>query len=175
MSLYNALFGVNPAAPVLLAMLGIGPGDVPRFRDCYLREGRIAIHTRTGGGNRDYYEHPDRCRDNYPEYFKEGEEHPSGPWNADLRKLPGFQYDEDDDYDCTYATFYFDVPEQFKSLIDKIPEGVDPARRWQETLDALRTASPDDPRVKKITEVMAPVFQQINDKLDKGESGIVKV
>ena len=36
MSLYNMLFGVNRAAPVLLATLGLTESDVPRFRDCRL-------------------------------------------------------------------------------------------------------------------------------------------
>lgn len=174
MSLYNMLFGVNAAAPVLMAMLGIDANDVPRFRDCYLTEDKkIAIHTRTGGGNRDMYEHPDRSRENYPEYYEAGKESewPSGPWNSDLRKLPGFQYDEDDDFDSTYATFYFDVPEQFKHLLDKLPEGVDPAKRWQETFERLKTAPMDDPVVKKMTAVMGPIIE----KLSSGESGVIEV
>jgi hypothetical protein len=168
MSLYNALFGVNQAAPVLLAMLGIDSGAVPRFRDCFLSEGRIAIHTRTGGGNREMYENEESARSNYPEYFT-GKDDPSGPWNDDLRKLSGFLHDEDDDFDSTYATFYFDVPEKFKHLIEKLPEGVDPAKRWQDALESLRTASPDDPQVKKLAEVFAPLFEGIK----KGESGVV--
>jgi hypothetical protein len=171
MSLYNMLFGVNAAAPVLLAMLGIDSNDVPRFRDCFLAGDRIAIHTRTGGGNRDYYEHSDRCRDNYPEYFGEGKEAPSGPWNADLRQLPGFEYDEDDDYDNTYATFYFKVPEKFKHLLEKLPQGENPAQRWQDTLEKLKTATPDDPQVKKLTAVLAPMFEA----LQKGEGGTFEV
>ena len=56
MSLYNMLFGVNSAAPVLLATLGLTAGDVPCFRDCYIDGDNIVIHTRTGGGNREDYE-----------------------------------------------------------------------------------------------------------------------
>ena len=52
MSLYNMLFGVNSAAPVLLATLGLTESDVPRFRDCHLNGEQIVIYTRTGGGNR---------------------------------------------------------------------------------------------------------------------------
>lgn len=174
MSLYNTLFGVNAAAPVLLAMLGIDKVDVPRFRDCYItEEGKIAIYTSTGGGNRYMYEHPDSSRRNYPHYYEAGKESkwPSGPWNSDLRKLPGFQYDEDDDYDSTYATFYFDVPEQFKHLLEKLPEGVDPAKRWQETIERIKTAHADDPVVKKMIAVMGPLME----KLEKGEGGVVQV
>lgn len=151
MSLYNMLFGMNAAAPVLLAMLGIDANDVPRFRDCFLSEDRkqIIIHTRTGGGNRDDYEDE----------------------NSSLQSLPGYQGDEDDDFDCTYANFRYAVPEKFAHLIDKLPEGVDPAKRWQETLENLKTATPDDPQVKKLGEVLKPMFEA----LEKGESGVFKV
>ena len=56
MSLYNMLFGVNPAAPILLAMLDTTQDKIPRFRDIYIKDEYIVIHTRTGGGNREYYE-----------------------------------------------------------------------------------------------------------------------
>lgn len=166
MSLYNMLFGVNAAAPVLLAMLGTEANAVPRFRDCYLtEEKKIAIYTRTGGGNRPYYESAES-------YKAETGDEPEGRcWNEDLRLLPGFIRDEDDDFDCTYATFYFDVPEKFKHLIEKLPEGVDPAKRWQETLENLKTATPDDPVVKKLDQALRPMFEA----MQKGESGVFKV
>lgn len=166
MSLYNMLFGVNAAAPVLLAMLGIDPDDVPRFRDCYLDEEKnIVIYTRTGGGNRPYYENAESYK------AKSGEEPDGRCWNDDLRKLPGFIDDCDDDFDCTYAYFKFKVPEKFAHLIEKLPEGVDPAKRWQETLDNLRTATPDDPVLKKLDVALRPMF----DAMAKGESGVFKV
>jgi hypothetical protein len=60
MSMYNALFGVNPLSGVLLGMLGGKPSDVGRFRDTYVTEqdGQpvIAVYTRNGGGNRDHYD-----------------------------------------------------------------------------------------------------------------------
>jgi hypothetical protein len=150
-SLYNMLFGVNASAPVLLAMLGIDSGDVPRFRDCFLSEDRkqIIIHTRTGGGNRDDYE----------------------DGNTFMQGLPGYQHDEDDDFDCTYANFHYAVPEKFAHLIDKLPEGVDPAKRWQETIENLKTATPDDPQVKKLGEVLSPMLEA----LKKGEGGTFTV
>ena len=50
MSLYNMLFGVDERAPALLACLGLTFSDIPRFRDCYLRDNCIVVYTRTGGG-----------------------------------------------------------------------------------------------------------------------------
>jgi hypothetical protein len=53
MSLYNMLFGMNRAAPALLAALGLDSEAVGRFRDAYIDGEHIVIHTRNGGGNRD--------------------------------------------------------------------------------------------------------------------------
>lgn len=143
MSLYNMLFGVNQMAPVLLGALGMSAGQVPRFRDCYLdsEKKRIVIHTRTGGGNRDYYESEESCRDHHPEYFKGEGDDPSGPWNADLRKHPQFLYDEDDDFDSTYADFYFSFPPDFAADLTAACENVEthrPSEKWQALFEALR-------------------------------------
>lgn len=175
MSLYNLLYGTNVAAPVLMAALGIDESNVPRFRDCYLTKDKkyIAIHTRTGGGNRDMYEHPVRSRENYPEYYQEGKESdwPTGPWNSDLRKLPGFQYDKDDDYDETYATFYFDVPEHLKHLLEELPVGETPAKRWQETIEKLKTDPENDPIIQK----MKPIMESLISKTESGEGGVIEI
>lgn len=139
MSLYNTLFGVNNVAPVLLAALGLTESDVPRFRDCYLHDGGITIYTRTGGGNRDYYENEDSCRECYPEYFDD-DDPPSGPWNDDLRNSKHFLYDEDDDFDSTYAYFQFKYPEEYaddlKALSDK-DESFTPSQKWEALLGTL--------------------------------------
>lgn len=166
MSLYNALFGQNPFSGVLLQMLGTTSDAVPRYRDCYLSEdgSQIVIHTRTGGGNRDFYENERRCRKNYPEYFSEAES-PSGPWNDDLRKLPGFAYDEDDEFDCTYADFYFDVPEAFAgqiALLKELGAVQNPGERWQQLLDGLRNKDTSDPTVARALAVGEQIFAQIN-------------
>lgn len=146
MSLYNMLFGVSDAAPYLMAMLKLKTDQVPRFRDCWLDHEKklIAVHTRTGGGNRDYYEDEASCRDNCPEYF-EGDSPPSGPWNADLRKHELFAYDEDCDYDSTYATFYFRFPEKLSEplsqICDELKQGgavCDPGERWRAAMEELK-------------------------------------
>lgn len=128
MSLYNMLFGVEPTAVIALKMLGIGTANVPRFRDAFFTWADeeqtvpcIVIHTRTGGGNRGFYDSEERCRAEYPEDFHGDTDDPSGPWNADLRKLPGYQYDQDDSFDATYADFYFRVPEdELRAVIDHL-------------------------------------------------------
>lgn len=172
MSLYNLVHGHNQMAPILLAMLGINPGDVPRYRDCWwdAEKQRIAVHTRTGGGNRDMYECEERARDNYPEYFA-GENPPAGPWNEDLRALPTFIDDEDDDFDSTYATFYFGVPEKMQWVIPHLTaQDKPPGERWQQFMDKMRDpASAEDPQVKRALGAMEPLFQQITAALNKPE------
>jgi hypothetical protein len=169
MSLYHALFGVNPFSNVLLEMLGISPAHVPRYRDCYLNEDgtEIIIHTRTGGGNRGYYEHPDRYAREYPEYASDPDCY-KGPWNADLRKLPGFKYDADDDFDCTYADFRYEVPEEFKPMVAQLRElGAvnNPAERWQKLLADMQSGDKSKPEVQRALAVGEKIFAQINEAL----------
>jgi hypothetical protein len=163
MSFYNMIHGVNPLSGVLLKMLDTTTGAIPRFRDCYFDGEHIVIYTRTGGGNRDFYESEQSCRANYPENFT-GTDDPSGPWNEDLRCLPGFVRDADDDYDCTYASFFFAVPEQFNLLLDKLrsmAQKETQSERWEAALDRIKTATPGDPLVARMTEAFAPVFKEI--------------
>lgn len=89
MSLYNMLFGKNPDATTILAALNLTEGMIERFRDVWIQEdtNRIVIYTRTGGGNREYY------------------------FNETLTQHPLYLYDEDDDFDSTYAYYYFAMPE----------------------------------------------------------------
>jgi len=123
MGLYNVLFGTNPLAPVLLAVLGLRPvwEDVGRFRDVWItEEGRIVILTRNGAGNRECWEfegcnptsrdpkdHDPRClvRIN---------------WN--LTRHPNYVRDYDDQYDPTYAYFEFYVPERYRDLTKSLLE-----------------------------------------------------
>ena len=127
MSLYNSLFGVNASAPVLLKILGIDIGDIPRFRDCYLMGRNIVIHTRTGGGNRDFYE-------------SKNEDNQNGPWNSTLEKNEYYICDEDDEFDSTYANFYFCFPEEYKKELEDISNGVKvetPSEKWQKLIDTM--------------------------------------
>lgn len=141
------LFGVNAHAPVLLKILGTDPYKVPRFRDCYVspEDDEIVIHTRTGGGNRDYYESAERCRESYPHYFEEGKEPPTGPWNSDLRALPGFLRDADDDFDCTYADFHYSFPPEFAAELKALrtkDETVVPSEKWKKLFESFPTPPP---------------------------------
>lgn len=155
MSLYNMIHGTNPLAPVLLKMLDTHPNSIPRFRDCYFDGEHIVIYTRTGGGNRDFYDEPN-------------DDNKEGPWNSDLRAMAGFVRDEDDDFDCTYASFYFTVPEQFNYLLEKLKSMAQKetqSERWEASLERIKTASPDDALIVRMTEAFAPVFAAIEKQL----------
>ena len=154
MSLYNALFGENPAADIFLGLLGLQRGDFYRYRDCYLvmREGKelIAVHTRGGGGNR---------VDN----------------DTDVAGHPSYVFDEDEDFDNTYATYYFSISESSAEVI-KLLNGIDgrlrrdPKESWEKLLNSLHSGNRDDPMVENAIQVGKKIFAayvtQFSDQTD---------
>lgn len=132
MSFYNMAFGKSSAAPALLKMLGLGEDDFYRFRDCYLTEdGKIAVYTRGGGGNRECW-NDDDC---------ENGQHSVGcviTIQEENRKHPCYLSDSDDDFDNTYATFYFKVPdaEQIRGIAPEMERD----EAWQKLIAALKVA-----------------------------------
>lgn len=116
MSLYNMLFGMNPDSDKLLSLLGKTQSDFGRFRDAYLMDGNIVVHTRCGGGNREDYE----------SVFEEMSAH---PWYVN---------DEDDDYDCTYADIVFKVPDSLMEEMKEFEQAkMTPAEKWDAVMKAL--------------------------------------
>ena len=158
MSLYNALFGTNPATGLLLAMLGIDRNFPPRFRDCYLDGERIVIYTRTGGGNRDEYE----------------------AQNDAMHALPGFVSDEDDDFDSTYAHFSYRIPEKFLESIEALRNiggaGKDPRLAWKDMFDKLNDpAKKDDPEVLAVLEKSKPLIEKLNAALKSEGPSVIEI
>ena len=118
MSLYNMVFGMNPDSDKLLEVLGKTTADFGRFRNVYMEDGFIVVHTRNGGGNREDYE----------DVFDEMSEH---PW---------YSHDEDDSFDCTYANIYFKVPEgkeETLMALRGLEAGKNPASQWAELLATM--------------------------------------
>jgi len=166
MSMYNLFHGENSFANMLLFILGTTKDQIPRYRDCYWDGSQIVIYTRTGGGNRKYYESRQCCKENYPEYFKGEDDPPRGPWNEDLRKLPGYIKDEDDSYDSTYALFHFSVPEEFKQLTEGLNAALSPQEKHKEIMAVLNSSNAlEDPRVKKLQELLEPVLKKITESV----------
>lgn len=100
MSLYNLINGVNQSTFFILPMLGKHPDEYPRFRDCFvdIDDKTINIYTRVGGGNRE--SHKDEIEE--------------------LRKNQNYIRDYDDNFDNTFATFVFSIPEKWKIDFDKL-------------------------------------------------------
>jgi len=125
--LYNLIFGVHANADALLEALGLSRSDFYRFRDCYVTEdNRIAVYTRGGGGNRECYcsqteEHDPYC---------------AVPMQEKARKHPLYLADEDDDFDNTYATFYFRLPE--KEWLKDVPKEISREELWKLYFKALK-------------------------------------
>ena len=102
--------------------------------DCFIQDNSICVHTRTGGGNRDFYESEEICRQNYPAHFGDNKELPTNAWNSDLRNHPNFVTDYDDDFDCTYANFIFSFPEDYKQDLEALAKDNQdhkPSEKWQ--------------------------------------------
>jgi len=115
--LYNVLFGENGSQKeFLFTVLGKSQGDFGRYRDIYVTETHIVVHTRNGGGN----------RENYEDVFEEMSTHPL------------YDYDEDDDFDCTYANIYFKHPTEHIEVLKEMAQGtITPGEKWQILLSAL--------------------------------------
>lgn len=114
MSLYNILFCENDQAKFLFRILELENCDLGRYRDIYVTEWHVVVHTRNGGGNREEYQYVfDLLAEHHPLY----------------------DYDEDDDFDCTYADIYFRHPEKYKELLREMAQGtITPAEKWRRLL-----------------------------------------
>lgn len=89
--------GIHPTAGHVLEFLGLDTEDCGRFRDAYITsDGVLAVFTRCGGGN-----HQD-----YHEVY------------AKLATHPNYLRYEYDDFDSTYSTFYFSVPDEYKTQVN---------------------------------------------------------
>lgn len=138
MSLYNTLFDINSLTPVLLKCLGIAIEDIPRFRDCCIDKDRIIIYTRTGGSNRDYYENIERHLKNCG--CNPDDDCNKIKWNADLRKNPNFMDDKDDDFDRTYAYFYYSFPPEYAEDLKALGaenNSYTPSEKWKLLISSL--------------------------------------
>lgn len=139
MSLYNLVHGENAAGPALVALLqSIQPFDVGRYRDAWVEvdgdKPVIRVHTRNGGGNRE-------CWCESPEH------HCLVDAIESMQAHPWYVKDEDDDFDYTYADFYFAVdlaaikPDTARAVVALAQPPVDVGARWQAAIDAISVVS----------------------------------
>ena len=122
MSLYNILHGVNPATFFIAPMLGRHPEEWPRFRDCFIGEAKktIEIYTRMGGNNGDCWAWSET---DYPKNENGECTCPACILDKELEFNPYFLSRHDDDFDNTYCTLVFKVPEKWQEDFVLIIEG----------------------------------------------------
>jgi len=168
MSFYAMLHGQNSHSDQLLSMLGMKKDDFYRFRDVFVKkqpDGELEIHvyTRAGGGNRDCNEL--LARDGYVDesFFvesstglycdRDGNHHADCVETTHERLIshPLYVRDEDDDFDCTYATYVFRAP-----TVAVAEEFLDTEKRrgseaWPETFARLDEVA-KNPAIQKMLE-----------------------
>jgi hypothetical protein len=175
--MYNMLFGVNPAFPILFKSLGIsyhgkslsieGEYSPGRFRDIYLsNEGdKILLYTRNGGGNRNCWEE-EGCEN----ATKPSEHNPTCLVyvNWKLTQHPLYITDHDDDFDCTYAYFEFKVPDSLQLILDKLMEAqggapVDISEKFNALVTEMQTMTKEqvesDPRFKPLVGLVDKIVE----------------
>jgi len=168
MSLYNWLCGKNRLSGVLLQILDIDQGNKwssGRFRDMYLNKDgtKILLYTRNGGGNREHY---DEYADN-----KEGMDCSCQACciNHQLPKHPNYIKDYDDDFDCTYATVEFSVPEHwvefFKDIANEETSETGP-EKMDKQMELITKGDPE--ALAKAQEIFAPILYEIK-KMSKNK------
>ena len=139
MSLYNMLFGTNPASGFLIGALELETEKYPtgRFRDIYFEneegsEPKVILYTRNGGGNREDYE----------DVFEALERHPL------------YLTDYDDDYDSTYAYIEFKAPQSVVDFFEDIKgekfERV--GERFQREISEMENGKEPNEQLKKFME-----------------------
>jgi hypothetical protein len=151
--MYNLVFGQNPLADIILGTLGFTREDIGRFRDAYVCNGKIAIYTRLGGNNRLCFCEPNEEHYCYIENIRKMESHPN------------FLYYEDDEFDNTYATYYFSFPEKFKELLQAFDTGEEwkPDERWLRALDAMKKMSLEELQAKypQLCQVVTKILESV--------------
>lgn len=147
MSLYNTVCGENPHADKLLGLLGITREQIPRYRDCYARDGKIVVLTRTGGKNRAEYRNAAFTVVDYV-YRR----------TAAWRRI-----DADDTFDSTFAHWHFYLPPAQDNAIGKIEKEqgyYDPMTIFQQVLADIK-ANKDTPAVRRSLELGRKIFEQL--------------
>lgn len=143
------IFGMNPNADLVLALIGLKRSDVERFRDCGMNEDGVIIHTRTGGGN----------REDFPQEL--------------LVKNANYLSDEDCEGDCTYANYYFKFPDDIKDdclkFLDVKANGV-PASIIQRVTETMNRPETPGDKWAKIYDQQEKVYKNLRQQLQVYET-----
>jgi len=133
-----------------LQILGLTRESFGRFRNVFITEGMIAVYTRCGGGN----------RESYGEMFNRMREHPL------------YLRDRDDDFDCTYATIFFSIPEKYEKMLALFDMGeFDPNKMWTDKLEKIEKGELTEEEKVNMEQLM----KTISEVVESGESGIIEI
>lgn len=156
MSLYNALFGRNPFTAALLAIVDLPLSQIPRFRDVSVSEDRkhVVVMTRTGGGNREEHESDNNLLAIHPRYVS----------------------DRDDEFDSTYAYFWFSIPEAALPVVYIVCESMAatdrPLEKFEQLFAKMKAGDDNDPEVKRALAIGRKIFETIVEAPGSGVVGI---
>lgn len=131
----------NPEKDKCIRAVGLDPDKIPRLRGAGIQKMDedstpdycIVIHTRTGGGNRELYE---------------ADEDILGDSNPYMRTSPYYLMDRDDEFDSTYADFFYRIPEDFDWGESYSPEREkelrDPIKVMEKAISNLKDTMEDE-------------------------------
>lgn len=174
--MYNVLFGRNPMAPVLLRMLDLTSEMTGRFRDAWVEEDgeHIVVYTRNGGGNRDCWE-LDGCKNETDAEGRTVTVHDPACMttiNGKLQKHPLYVSDKDDDFDCTYASFTFRVPEQYREEVKQLQAAQAPDTgkplldRTEQVMADIKSMTPE--QIRKEFPQISAIVDKISEESKEG-------
>lgn len=144
-------------AYIILATLGLTRSDVGRFRGAFVTKGKIEIYTRNGGGNREHW------YDDKPE----GPDCPCvGCFMAyRVHQLPHYLYDEDGEFDSTYASIYFEFPPEHAELLEAIAsDSFESSEHWLDMLERLKEGSRPE-----VAERLQPIIEMLQGEAAREE------
>lgn len=161
MTLYNLVFGMNPAADLIVALLGWTKMDVPRFRDAWVEKAgdgyEIRIHTRMGGDNAGHWDFSTDDDQAGPECLC-----PGCVMDYQVFQHPQYLRHADDEFDNTYRDVWFRVSPEATELAGMLvePEKVDVPVRWVKELEAMERGE-IKPEVRKVvTDLLEQIAEQ---------------
>lgn len=179
MSLYNMLFGQNPATPILMAALNLD-NKAPenweeRFNELSDDWGELDIYSEAGqalmkeakeigyyptGRFRDiYYQHEEGSDPKIILYTRNGggnREYYQYVFEL-LENHPLHITDYDDDFDCTYAYIEFEAPESIIKFFDGMKTGklANVSEKFDAEIKAMEEGKEPNAQLMKIVEQIA--------------------
>lgn len=166
MSLFNMLMGRNPYSPVLLACLGIHDDTkekypLGRIRDVYTNEAGDRVFIFTRNGEYEDYAHVDEALAQHPNYVQK----------------------TIDDFDSTYATYEFTVPDdpvdvggailgeslinakELVATIANLSDTTPPMQRFRKLMADMESGE-DNEQVRNALEVGKQIMKPLTDMMD---------